>query len=73
MEIEGEDPYEALNRLAQTDIKKKWDEEVTVWFSCPGACEVAPTARQFFAFSGVLSVDVFVTAKRTRSSCWGTA
>jgi L-rhamnose mutarotase len=31
MEIEGDDPYAALNTLAQTDIKKKWDEEVTVW------------------------------------------
>lgn len=31
MEIDGDDPYQALNILAQTDIKKKWDEEVTVW------------------------------------------
>ncbi len=31
MEIEGDDPYAALNVLEQTDIKKKWDEEVTVW------------------------------------------
>lgn len=31
MEIDGDDPYEPLTRLAQTDIKKKWDEEVTVW------------------------------------------
>lgn len=31
MEIDGDDPYQALTVLAQTDIKKKWDEEVTVW------------------------------------------
>lgn len=31
MEIEGDNPYAALDVLAQTDIKKKWDEEVTVW------------------------------------------
>jgi L-rhamnose mutarotase len=31
MEIEGDDPLAALDQLAQTDIKKKWDEEVTVW------------------------------------------
>lgn len=31
MEIEGDDPNVALDLLAQTDIKKKWDEEVTVW------------------------------------------
>jgi len=31
MEIEGDDPLDALNRLAQTEIKKHWDEEVTVW------------------------------------------
>ena len=31
MEIDGDDPYEALNRLAHTDIKQKWDKEVTVW------------------------------------------
>jgi L-rhamnose mutarotase len=31
MEIDGHDPYAALNVLAQTDIKKKWDAEVTTW------------------------------------------
>lgn len=31
MEIDGDDPLEALDALAQTEIKKKWDEEVTVW------------------------------------------
>jgi L-rhamnose mutarotase len=31
LEIDGEDPYAALNLLAQTDIKKKWDDEVTAW------------------------------------------
>lgn len=31
MEVDGDDPYEALDRLAQTDIKKKWDAEVTTW------------------------------------------
>lgn len=31
MEIDGDDPLEALNVLAQTDIKQKWDDEVTVW------------------------------------------
>jgi L-rhamnose mutarotase len=30
MEIDGEDPYDVLNTLAQTEIKKKWDAEVTV-------------------------------------------
>ena len=38
MEIDGDDPYEALGRLAQTEIKKKWDAEVTV-------C-VAPQAQE---------------------------
>ena len=38
MEIDGDDPYEALGRLAQTEIKKKWDAEVTVW--------VAPEAQE---------------------------
>jgi len=31
MEIDGDDPYQALDVLAQTDIKKKWDAEVTAW------------------------------------------
>ncbi len=31
LEIEGDDPNVALDVLAQTDIKKKWDEEVTLW------------------------------------------
>jgi L-rhamnose mutarotase len=31
MEIDGDDPLEALDRLAQTEIKKRWDQEVTVW------------------------------------------
>ncbi len=31
MEIEGEDVNAALSSLAETDIKKKWDQEVTVW------------------------------------------
>ena len=31
MEVEGDDVYGALNRLSQTDIKKKWDAEVTAW------------------------------------------
>jgi L-rhamnose mutarotase len=31
MEIEGDDVYAALTTLAQTDIKKKWDAEVTAW------------------------------------------
>jgi L-rhamnose mutarotase len=31
MEIDGDDPYRALDILAQTDIKKKWDAEVTIW------------------------------------------
>lgn len=31
MEIDGDDVYEAFNTLAQTDIKKKWDAEVTAW------------------------------------------
>lgn len=31
MEIDGDDPLRAFEVLAQTDIKKQWDEEVTVW------------------------------------------
>lgn len=31
MEIDGDDPYSALSKLATTDVKKKWDQEVTVW------------------------------------------
>lgn len=31
MEIDGDDPYAALDALAKTDIKRKWDDEVTVW------------------------------------------
>jgi len=38
MEIDGEDPNAVLSALAETDIKKKWDEEVTVWV-LPNAVE----------------------------------
>ena len=31
MEIDGEDPLNAFDILAKTKIKKKWDEEVTIW------------------------------------------
>jgi L-rhamnose mutarotase len=31
MEIDGDDAYEALNKLAETDIKKKWDDKVMPW------------------------------------------
>lgn len=31
MEVDGDDPAAALAALAETDIKKKWDREVTVW------------------------------------------
>ena len=31
MELDGDDPYAALDRLALMDTKKKWDDEVTVW------------------------------------------
>lgn len=31
MEIEGDDPYTALGELSKTEIKKKWDAEVTRW------------------------------------------
>lgn len=31
MEIDGEDPLEAFDTLARTEIKRKWDAEVTVW------------------------------------------
>ena len=31
MEIDSDDVYAALNTLAQTTIKRKWDEEVTAW------------------------------------------
>lgn len=31
MEVDSDDVYEVLNTLAQTDIKKKWDQEVTAW------------------------------------------
>ena len=30
LEIEGDDVYEALGKVAQTEVKKKWDAEVTV-------------------------------------------
>jgi L-rhamnose mutarotase len=30
MEIDGDDPYVALARLSETDVKKQWDQEVTV-------------------------------------------
>jgi L-rhamnose mutarotase len=30
LEIEGDDVYEVLGKVAQTPVKKKWDEEVTV-------------------------------------------
>jgi L-rhamnose mutarotase len=38
MEVDGDDVQAVLNALAQTDIKKKWDAEVTVW--------VAPEATE---------------------------
>lgn len=31
MEIDGDDVLEAFNALAQTEIKKQWDAEVTAW------------------------------------------
>jgi L-rhamnose mutarotase len=31
LEIEGDDVLEVFNQLAQTEIKKKWDAEVTAW------------------------------------------
>ena len=31
MEVDGDDVYAALTELAQTEIKQKWDEEVTAW------------------------------------------
>jgi len=31
MEVDGDDAYAALGALAQTDIKKRWDAEVTAW------------------------------------------
>lgn len=32
LEYDGDDDVQnALDRLSQTEIKKKWDEEVTVW------------------------------------------
>jgi len=31
MEVDSDDVYAALNTLAETDIKKKWDAEVTAW------------------------------------------
>lgn len=42
MEYEGQDDIQdALERLSQTDTKKKWDEEVTVWV-LPDAQEGVP-------------------------------
>src|SRR5262245_2532598 len=38
------------------------------WFAWFGCCWVAPTARQFLAFSGVFRVERLVTANATRSS-----
>jgi L-rhamnose mutarotase len=31
MEIDGDDALETFNALAQTEIKKRWDAEVTAW------------------------------------------
>ena len=31
LEIEGDDVLDAFNALAQTEIKKRWDAEVTAW------------------------------------------
>jgi len=31
LEVDGDDVYQAFNAIAQTDIKKKWDAEVTIW------------------------------------------
>jgi L-rhamnose mutarotase len=31
MEIDGDDVYQAFNTLAATEIKKRWDAEVTTW------------------------------------------
>ena len=31
MEVAGDDVYAALNELAQTEIKRKWDASVTIW------------------------------------------
>jgi L-rhamnose mutarotase len=30
-EFDGDDLYAAMAGLAQTEVKKKWDAEVTVW------------------------------------------
>ena len=30
-EIEGDDAQAALDAVTRTDVKRKWDEEVTVW------------------------------------------
>ena len=40
MEVEGDDVYVALSKLAETEIKKKWDAEVTAWVA-PEAVEGA--------------------------------
>jgi L-rhamnose mutarotase len=52
MEIEGDDPNVVLDALGETDIKKKWDEAVTVWVM-PDAVEgvegqFLPLERIFF-------------------------
>jgi L-rhamnose mutarotase len=31
LEIEGDDVYEALGKVAQTPVKKKWDAKVMPW------------------------------------------
>ena len=31
LEVEDGDVYDVFNTLAQTDIKRKWDDEVTTW------------------------------------------
>lgn len=31
MEVAGDDVYAALNELAQTEIKRRWDAAVTIW------------------------------------------
>jgi L-rhamnose mutarotase len=40
LEIEGEDVYEVLGQVARTEVKKRWDAEVTVQVlpeAAPGA------------------------------------
>ena len=50
LEVDGDDVYAALDRLAQTTVKRRWDAEVTAWV-LPEAAE--GTGIQFLALEPI--------------------